>query len=306
MTDTKKIILILAMFAIEACTLLPRNGPNDKDILEVSSGHTKDDNKVLGYEYVVVDVTRETIPHIRKDVVKSLSTLRSAKPPKVRLGPADVVRITVFEDQSGGLFIPDDAGSRPGNFVTLPAQKVQSDGRISVPYAGSIIVSGKTPIEVEELIRDKLSAKAINPDVSLEVIQDNYPRASVVGVVENDGVFALRNGGDRILDIIAQAGGVKGEEEDIFVRLSRGIKSIKIPYATLTENPRENIFVLPGDLIHVSREHKKFYTFGAAGQVGEFEFTSPTVNLNTAIAKSIGLLVKYLYIDQKIWILCVI
>src|SRR5262245_30282564 len=47
-----------------------------------------------------------------------------ARPPRPRgitLGIGDVVSITIFEPP-GGLFVPSDAGARPGNFVTLPNQ----------------------------------------------------------------------------------------------------------------------------------------------------------------------------------------
>jgi len=56
-----------------------------------------------------------------------------ARPPRPRgitLGVGDVVSITIFEP-SGGLFVPSDAGARPGNFVTLPNQIVDSNGKHS-------------------------------------------------------------------------------------------------------------------------------------------------------------------------------
>ncbi len=54
----------------------------------------------------------------------------------------DVVSVTIFESQSGGLFIPADAGSRAGNFVTIPNQTVDRNGTITVPYAGRVRASG--------------------------------------------------------------------------------------------------------------------------------------------------------------------
>jgi polysaccharide export outer membrane protein len=49
-----------------------------------------------------------------------------------------VVSVTIFEAEAGGLFVPSEAGARPGNFVTLPEQIVDSNGNITVPYAGTI------------------------------------------------------------------------------------------------------------------------------------------------------------------------
>ena len=59
-------------------------------------------------------------------------------PKRITLGIGDVVSLTIFEAEAGGLFLPSEAGARPGNFVTLPDQMVDSDGNITVPYAGTI------------------------------------------------------------------------------------------------------------------------------------------------------------------------
>jgi protein involved in polysaccharide export with SLBB domain len=77
-------------------------------------------------------------------------------PSEIRLGMGDVVSITIFEAAAGGLFIPSDAGARPGNFVTLPNQIVDSKGNVTVPYAGTIRAAGRTPSELQQAIIDAL------------------------------------------------------------------------------------------------------------------------------------------------------
>ncbi|WP_246791535.1 polysaccharide biosynthesis/export family protein [Bradyrhizobium commune] len=56
-----------------------------------------------------------------------------------------MVAVTIFESTAGGLFIPAEAGTRSGNFVSLPNQNVDSAGNISVPYAGAVKAAGRTP-----------------------------------------------------------------------------------------------------------------------------------------------------------------
>ena len=59
------------------------------------------------------------------------SNVFSRRPPRrITLGIGDVVSVTIFEAEAGGLFLPSEAGARPGNFVTLPDQMVDSDGNI--------------------------------------------------------------------------------------------------------------------------------------------------------------------------------
>jgi hypothetical protein len=81
-----------------------------------------------------------------------------SRPPPITLGIGDVVSVTIFEAEPGGLFIPSEPGARPGNFVTLPNQVVDTNGNITVPYAGTIRALGRTPAEVQEAINEALRA----------------------------------------------------------------------------------------------------------------------------------------------------
>jgi polysaccharide export outer membrane protein len=65
----------------------------------------------------------------------------------------------------------------------------------------------------------------------------------------------------------------------------------------LVNNPRENIFVAPGDTIYVYREQQKFVAVGAlssvgqtSGLTGQFAFEQERLSLNEAVAKAGGLL----------------
>jgi len=82
---------------------------------------------------------------------------RRPPPRGITLGVGDVVSITIFQPP-GGLFVPSDAGARPGNFVTLPNQMVDSNGNITVPYAGTIRAAGRTPSEVQQAVIQALRA----------------------------------------------------------------------------------------------------------------------------------------------------
>lgn len=66
-------------------------------------------------------------------------------------------------------------------------------------------------------------------------------------------------------------------------------KRAKVAYDVITSNPRENIYVVPGDTVHVTSEDKTFYAFGATGGVGEFVYTEIDYSLNKALAAVSGL-----------------
>jgi polysaccharide export outer membrane protein len=59
--------------------------------------------------------------------------------------------------------VVDILAARPGNFVTLPPQPVDTQGNISVPYAGAIRAQGRTPTEVKAAIVAALKDRALEP-----------------------------------------------------------------------------------------------------------------------------------------------
>src|SRR6202012_1848146 len=107
------------------------------------------------------------------------------QPPEIRFGIGDVVSVTIFEAAAGGLFIPAEASVRPGNFVTLPNQNVDTAGNISVPYAGPIRAQGRTPSKVQKTIVNPLITRAIEPQAVVALIDQRSSQISVFGEVNN-------------------------------------------------------------------------------------------------------------------------
>jgi polysaccharide export outer membrane protein len=275
------------VIGVSGCSMLPGSGPREQNIHANSTASSRNDNATLGYDYVVVDLTRETLPFITQDTQEDFQTfgIRNTEAPAIRLGPGDVVRVTVFESEPGGLFLPQDAGARPGNFVQLPTQRVDQDGRITVPFAGNVQAAGRTPAEVERIIRDRLQDRAIQPEISVEVIEQNFSRVSVIGAVREPKVLTLREGGLRVLEAISSAGSISGPTSSSFVILQRGNQNVKVAYRNIANNASENIFLAPGDVIEVVEEDKGYFAFGATGLVGKFDFGAEQVNLNDAVAR---------------------
>ena len=111
------------------CGLLPATGPN---AIGVKLGGTWN-----GPAYGLVYITPKTVKILDEFGPLSLSGVFGDRrpPPDITFGIGDVVSVTIFEAAAGGLFIPSEAGVRPGNFVALPNQPIDTKGFISVPYA---------------------------------------------------------------------------------------------------------------------------------------------------------------------------
>ena len=212
------------------------------------------------------------------------------RPPKeIKFGIGDVVSVTIFEAAAGGLFIPSEAGVRPGNFVQLPNQSVDSTGNLTVPYAGSVRAVDRTPAEVQQSIVNALRNRAIEPQVVVALVEQRTSLISVLGEVNTPQRFPASAAGEKILDEITRAGGPKGQGFDTWVMLEREGKRAAVPFGALVYDPQNNIFARPNDTIYVYREPQTFVMFGASGQQGQFNFDAWRISLSEAVAKAGGL-----------------
>ncbi len=85
---------------------------------------------------------------------------------------------------------------------------VRPDGKISLEPTGEILAEGLTPVELEDLIKDKSSHTLRNPEVVVIVTQIGDRRAFVGGEVGRPGFVALQEGMTPLQAVMA-AGGFK-------------------------------------------------------------------------------------------------
>jgi polysaccharide export outer membrane protein len=296
--------LILCTFLaaqLAGCYRLPASGPSHHDIASGAAAALLADPNLVAFNYVLLDINRlvlDSLVHVGPGSFFKTFGKGHGPAPVVRIGVGDIVQVSIFESSSGGLFIPPEAGVRPGNFVTLPAQEVDRSGTITVPYAGLVPVVGRTASDVQGDIEARLVKRAIEPQVLVTLVERNASEVTVVGdVVAVANRFKIRPGGDRVLDVISKAAGLKYPGYELFVTLQRGKQRTTVYFPTLVNNPNENIFVQPGDTIYVYREQQKFVAVGALGTVGQtsgltgqFAFEQEHLSLNEAVAKAGGLL----------------
>jgi polysaccharide biosynthesis/export protein len=93
--------------------------------------------------------------------------------------------------------------------VTIPDQVVGADGGISVPFAGRVPVAGRSTVDVQHEIEQRLAQKAIEPQVIVTITKSVTYAATVSGEVVAGARVPLSVNGDRLLDLIALAGAAK-------------------------------------------------------------------------------------------------
>jgi polysaccharide export outer membrane protein len=279
-----KIVICGVLATIGGCNSLPVAGPESQDI---NSGVSQS-----GPQYALVKLSADVVKQLEEFGPEAIVAAFGDKrpPPEIRFGIGDVVSITVFEAGAGGLFIPSEAGVRPGNFVTLPNQPIDTAGNITMPYAGAIRAAGRTPSEVQQAIVSAIKNRAIEPQVIVALATQNTSLISVLGEVNTPNRFPAQPVGEHILDAITRAGGLKDQGYDSWVVLERKGRRASVPFGSLIYQPENNVWIWPGDTVYVYREPQTFLAFGASGQQGQFNFDAWRVTLAEAVGKAGGLL----------------
>src|SRR5215204_2801299 len=210
-------ITVALLVGLSGCSSIPKDGPTGQEVRSAAEVLVTDQGR-LGYALVSLSPLVVSILETEHQAEARFSRLlRNRQAADGRVGPSDTLSISVFESGAGGLFIPADAGSRPGNFVQIPAQQPDRDGNITIPFGGSVHAIGRTPREIGKDIEDRLKERAIEPQVVVTIGERSANAVSVLGDVATPSLIPLAPGGLRLLAALARSGGPRSAAYDTFI-----------------------------------------------------------------------------------------
>ncbi len=168
------------------------------------------------------------------------------------LGGGDTVQIMVYEQ-------PD---------LSIEARLSQDNATIAYPLLGEVALGELTPAQagrkIARLLKNGGFLKA--PQVTVTVKDYLSKQIPIMGLVNQPGEYALRDEA-RVVDMIAQAGGLKEDAADVIVVMKKqGGKSVKHEIDLMrfyAGDMDQNIKISQGDLIMVP----KMDTFFIQGEV---------------------------------------
>ena len=175
------------------------------------------------------------------DVTKPADTSKPAEvvPAGYIVGDSDIIRVNVWKE--------------PEVSQTVV---VRTDGNISLPLINEVKVSGMTPLQIQDMVAEKLKGFLNNPQVTVTVIEIRSKRAFITGEVARPGTYSL-NAQTTVLQLIAQAGGFTpfAKKDGIVVlRTEDGRQSrLKFKYNEVVQGKKteQNIALHPGDTVVV-------------------------------------------------------
>src|SRR5579883_2181079 len=124
--------------------------------------------------FALIVVLTGFVPAIAQQHPDSSSTPRAYGDSEFRLGPDDVIEVTVYQDKELDRTVP-----------------VRPDGKISLPLIGEMTASGKTVVDLQKEIGQKLKAYVADPTVTVVVKEVNSPKVSILGEVKTPGRYKI-------------------------------------------------------------------------------------------------------------------
>ena len=170
---------------------------------------------------------------------------RQTAPSEYRIGPLDVLKITVFQE-------PD---------LSLEEVPVDASGNILFPLIGQVAVSGKTSTELSNDIARRLGERyLVDPQVSTIVSTSASQNVTVEGAVNKPGVFPLQ-GPTTLLQAMAMAEGptqtAKLGEIIVFRRKEDGVYAAQFNLDDIRKGRADNPEILGSDIVVVGNSFAK-------------------------------------------------
>ena len=169
-----------------------------------------------------------------------------------RLGAGDSLRIKVVgEEDLTGVFPVDEQGA------------------VVLPMVGGVPADGLTAMEFGAALETLLENDfLVDPQVAVQVEQFASRPVQVLGAVRKPGTYYLE-GPTRLLEILAEVGGVLNDKSSSEVRVSRagGANSVEVDLDALMTSGSGDVLLQAGDVVHVL-EGKVVYVNGEVGKPG--------------------------------------
>ena len=166
---------------------------------------------------------------------------------------------------------------------------VSNEGYITVPFAGRVMVAGKTLQAIEGEIVKRLTGKANQPEAVVRLSRNMSSNITVVGEVTNSTRVPVTPSNERLLDVLAAAAGVRQPVNKMTIQITRGQNVYSLPLDTIIRDPRQNVRMQAGDVVTAMFQPLSFTALGATGKNEEINFEAQGITLAQALARSGGL-----------------
>jgi polysaccharide export outer membrane protein len=286
MAQGKVGLALLGVALLSGCASLPISGPTGRQVFRATEEGGEPQFKIISVANVAqLPAPPASAPQFADDTLPSPTDL---------VGQGDVLDVQIYEAGvtlfAGSRMSAAGAATSTGSAQAerLPALRVDDKGEIFVPFVGRLRAAGHTTGELADMIRRGLRGLSQDPQVVVSLSQSLTNSVILGGELARPGRLALSTNRETLSEVIALAGGYRGEAKDIAVQITRAGLRQEFRLAEVMSGPQSTMRVHPADRIDLIKRPQTFAVLGAAGRVEQLNFTAPANSLAEALAQAGG------------------
>ncbi len=272
--------LIYSSICLTSCHIVSDQGPTRMNKIQKEQAEGKIDIN----DFVIIDITNRNLSHYNKVQHRrpgSIPKTQASKMYNDAIRPYDKLTLLVVDTAEQGAF------SSSKGPVTFGPLEVPINGRISIPYAGDFSVLGKSVDSVQKEISAKYTNVFNTAEVSLNRIDRQPLRASVIGLANQPGQHTIERKGVTLAELIALSGGTKEEPYlcDYLIHRNKNTYKLNNDQITKMKIPAQD-----GDLIEIKRSEEHSITvMGSVNKPGNHKFPKSHCHLSDFLGEGKGI-----------------
>jgi polysaccharide export outer membrane protein len=235
-------------------------------------------------ETLIRDGRRRELPRLEMKV-ETVATTLPPQSKEYRIGIRDVLDVRVAGQ-------PEFGGGETRADAEAFGHHVKRDGRVYLPLVGRLEASGRTVLEVQNDLIDRMKKFLAEPQVSVDVLRYRSQKYFVLGAVGRPGAYPV-DGDTTLLEGLGAAGGVRegGDIEGAYVVRGRTLLPISLGDLLLRGDTSRNVLMRDGDLVYVPAEvRREVYVLGEVRKPGKVLVSQfAPLTLAAAVAEAGGL-----------------
>lgn len=294
----KRLAASFLLLTVAACSSLGASGPSASSVRSASKHSVGAANIqiIRVTDAVARQVAAASRPALFSEALGDLPSAGTV------IGRGDVLQVSIWEAPPAVLFGTSatfgasSVGSALGapfagssQQTSIPDMMVDDDGNITVPFAGSVRAAGLTPHQLERAIQARLNGKAHAPQVLVQITRNATADVTLVGDVGTSTRVPLTPRGERLLDVLAAAGGAKTPIDKTTIQITRRDRVVTMPLAAVVRDPAQNVRLQPEDVVAAISQSYSFTALGETGSSAEVPFESTGITLAQALGRAGGL-----------------
>lgn len=264
---SSSLVILTIAAVLSACSIVPGQRMQMPPTVEESGGdYSSEPNEKVKVPITDINLklirqmNQQTAQHPMADGTQALL----GKPVPYRLGPGDVLQITVWDHPELAAALGQPAQTTRTEDAA-PGFVVDERGNVQFPYAGTVHVAGDSVEQVQRKIVSRISKVYKSPEVTVRVASYRAQSIYIDGEVGKPGAVQVNDIPMTLTEALGRAGGFTAAADQSRVTLVREGNSYPISFGDLVRaghNPSE-IVLRPGDMVRVgSRDENGVYVMG--------------------------------------------